>query len=54
MLKATEKNHSTLCRLSVRGAKDEKKNGNRKQKVHIYYEPFGFIPVDVLLKAEQA
>ena len=32
----------------------DKSSGKRKQKIHISYDLIGFIPVDVLLKAEQA
>jgi len=32
----------------------DKSSGKRKQKIHICYDLIGFIPVDVLLKAEQA
>ena len=32
----------------------DKSNGKRKQKIHICYDLIGFIPVDVLLNAEQA
>ena len=31
----------------------DKSSGKRKQKIHISYDLIGFIPVDVLLKAEQ-
>ena len=31
-----------------------KSSGKRKQKIHISYDLIGFIPVDVLTKAEQA
>ena len=31
----------------------DKSSGKRKQKIHIFYDLIGFIPVDVLLKAEQ-
>ena len=32
----------------------DKSSGKRKQKIHISYDLIGFIPVDVLTKAEQA
>ena len=32
----------------------DKSNGKRKQKIHICYDLVGFIPVDILAKAEQA
>ncbi len=32
----------------------DKSSGKRKQKIHICYDLIGYIPVDVLLKAEQA
>lgn len=32
----------------------DKSSGKRKQKVHIEYDLVGFIPVDELIKAEQA
>ena len=32
----------------------DKSSGKRRQKVHIEYDPVGYIPVDELLKAEQA
>lgn len=32
----------------------DKSNGKRKQKVHIEYDLVGYIPVDELIKAEQA
>jgi len=32
----------------------DKSSGKRKQKIHICYDLIGFIPVDILLKAEQA
>ena len=32
----------------------DKSSGKRKQKIHICYDLVGFIPVDELLKAEQA
>lgn len=32
----------------------DKSSGRRKQKIHISYDLIGFIPVDILLKAEQA
>lgn len=32
----------------------DKSNGKRRQKVHIEYDLVGYIPVDELLKAEQA
>jgi len=32
----------------------DKSCGKRKQKVHIEYDLVGFIPVDELIKAEQA
>ena len=32
----------------------EKSDGKRRQKVHIEYDLVGYIPVDELLKAEQA
>lgn len=35
-------------------APDNKSSGKRKQKIHISYDLIGFIPVDVLTKAEQA
>ena len=31
----------------------DKSSGKRRQKVHIEYDPVGYIPVDELLKAEQ-
>ena len=31
----------------------DKSSGKRKQKIHISYDLIGFIPVDVLTKAEQ-
>jgi len=32
----------------------DKSSGKRRQKVHIEYDLVGYIPVDELLKAEQA
>ena len=32
----------------------DKSSGKRKQKIHICYDLVGFIPVDILSKAEQA
>lgn len=32
----------------------DKSSGKRKQKIHISYDIIGFVPVDVLLKVEQA
>jgi len=32
----------------------DKSSGKRKQKIHICYDLVGFIPVDMLSKAEQA
>ena len=32
----------------------DKSSGKRNQKIHISYDLIGFIPVDVLTKAEQA
>lgn len=32
----------------------DKSSGKRKQKIHICYDLIGYIPVDVLTKAEQA
>ena len=32
----------------------DKSSGKRIQKIHISYDLIGFIPVDVLTKAEQA
>ena len=32
----------------------DRSSGKRKQKIHISYDLIGFIPVDVLTKAEQA
>ena len=32
----------------------DKSSGKRKQKIHICYDLVGFIPVDILVKAEQA
>ena len=32
----------------------DKSSGKRKQKIHICYDLVGFIPVDILAKAEQA
>ena len=32
----------------------DKSSGKRKQKIHISYDLIGFIPVDILTKAEQA
>ncbi|MEF2668717.1 MAG: DUF4368 domain-containing protein [Gemmiger sp.] len=32
----------------------DKSSGKRRQKVHIKYDLVGYIPVDELLKAEQA
>ena len=32
----------------------DKSGGKRKQKIYISYDLIGFIPVDVLTKAEQA
>ncbi len=32
----------------------DKSSGKRKQKVHIEYDLVGYIPVDELIKAEQA
>ena len=32
----------------------DKSSGKRKQHIHVCYDLIGFIPVDVLLKAEQA
>ena len=32
----------------------DKSNGKRRQKVHIEYDLVGFIPVDTLIKSEQA
>ena len=32
----------------------DKSGGKRRQKVHIEYDPAGYIPVDELLKAKQA
>ena len=37
----------------AKGAPD-KSSGKRRQKVHIEYDLVGYIPVDELLKAEQA
>lgn len=32
----------------------DKSSGKRKQRVHIEYDLVGYIPVDELIKAEQA
>ena len=32
----------------------DKSSGKRKQKIHISYDLIGFVPVDELIKAEQA
>jgi len=39
---------------STHRANKDKCSGKRKQKIHISYNLIGFIPVDVLTKAEQA
>ena len=36
------------------GHAPDKSSGKRKQKVHIEYDLVGYIPVDELIKAEQA
>ena len=43
----------SLSRRSMWDAPD-KSSGKRRQKVHIEYDLVGYIPVDELLKAEQA
>ena len=39
---------------AVYGEAPDKSSVKRKQKIHISYDLIGFIPVDVLTKAEQA
>ena len=50
------KRNSTLTELvkAVYVEAPDKSSGKRRQKVHIEYDLVGYIPVDELLKAEQA
>ena len=58
------KRNSTLTKLTPYALRElvkavyveapDKSSGKRKQKVHIEYDLVGYIPVDELLKAEQA
>ena len=57
------KRNSTLTELTYYALRElvkavyvdapDKSSGKRRQKVHIEYDPVGYIPVDELLKAEQ-
>ena len=42
------------CSPTVYVDAPDKSSGKRRQKVHIEYDLVGYIPVDELLKAEQA
>ena len=45
----------SLCpQRACEGDAPDKSSGKRRQKVHIEYDLVGYIPVDELLKAEQA
>ena len=58
------KRNSTLTELTLYALRElvkavyvdapDKSSGKRRQKVHIEYDLVGYIPVDELLKAEQA
>ncbi len=48
------KSRDCLITIFTHRVNKDKCSGKRRQKVHIEYDLVGYIPVDELLKAEQA